>query len=105
LPQSDYLITEDQILTHDFGKHKISNGSVNAGGKGELFSNWFFNSLREELEPTVVCPSIVSLDTKVSPDAPKYEVGSIINKIEWEASINSGEYEFGTLENKDDKLP
>jgi hypothetical protein len=34
LPQAEGVFTEDQILTYNFGRHKTSNGFVNAGGMG-----------------------------------------------------------------------
>ena len=106
LPQSDYVLTEDQILTYNFGKHKIANGSVNAGGNGEFFSNWFFNALREEKEPNIVSPDLISFTiTEIGTDSGTYEIGSQINKIVWDATPSMGLYEYGTKEDKNNTIP
>ena len=107
LPQNDYVITSDQILTHNFGRHLIDEtGSVNAKGKGMLFSEWVLDAFRGELEPIIVAPSIISFEIKeISTDTNTYEIGSVVNKITYSVNTTNGEYQFGTLEDKFNKVP
>ena len=106
LPQNDYLLTEDQILTCDFGRHKIENGHVNAGGKGMLFSEWVLDALNAEIQPEIITPRITHFSIQsIGIDTNTCEVGSILNEIVWDAGADLGHYEFGTLEDKNNKIP
>lgn len=107
LPQNDYVLTSDQMLTYSFGRHKTDeSGSVNAGGKGMLFSEWVLDALKAEMQPKITKPGVVSFKVlSMGTDTGNHEIGSIVNQIVWEAATYQGEYEFGTMEDRNNKIP
>ena len=111
LPQIEGVFEEDQILTYNFGRHKTSNGYVNAGGKGMTTSEWLLDALSEILTPTTNYPS-VSLTggayiEGATSTATSAEIGSKITAIRWDGTFSAGSYKdnansgtYGTKESK-----
>lgn len=98
LPIIDYTLPEDFILTEDFGKYKIENGSINTGGAGMLLSEWLKEALYQVRTPEITQPSIIS---EVKPVFEKVEIGSRIEAIQWEGTYTEATYEFGSTNSKD----
>ena len=96
LPQAEGVFEEDQILTYDFGRHKTSNGFVNAGGKGMTTSEWLLNALSETKDPTVVQPSFSLATSTITTDTGNYEIGSKVKSIKWDGTFSAGSYEYGS---------
>lgn len=111
LPQLEGVFEEDQILTYNFGRHKTSNGYVNAGGAGMTTSEWLMDALSEVLLPTVNYPS-VSLTggayiEGATSTATSAEIGSNITALRWDGTFSAGSYKdnansgtYGTVESK-----
>ena len=78
LPQNDYMIPEDLILTRSFGKHIVENGSINAGGKGMTMSEWIVDSLKDDPSLEVTPPSFKFVLKKYNTDTGTNEIGSVI---------------------------
>lgn len=116
LPQAEGVFEEDQILTYNFGRHKTSNGFVNAGGKGMTTSEWLLDALSEVIKPKVTQPS-TSLSTYCRVDGntsnldstKSVEIGSYIDTLGWNGTFSAGSYTdpsdtsnkatYGTVEN------
>ena len=97
LPQLEGVFESDQILTYDFGRHKTSNGYVNAGGAGMTTSEWLLDALSEVLYPTVNYPSISAFTGGVyvegaTSTATSCEIGSNITAIRWDGTFSAGSY-------------
>ena len=111
LPQLEGVFEEDQILTYNFGRHKTTNGYVNAGGAGMTTSEWLLDALSEILLPTINYPS-VSLTggayiEGASSTATSAEIGSKITALRWDGTFSAGSYKdaansgtYGTTTNK-----
>ena len=102
LPQNEYILQEDQILTSDFGRHKIENGYVNAGGYGLSLSEWIFDALKTSKPPVVIKPILESRVIEIF-SVPSREIGSKVTSISWEGKYRDGWYEFGSTESVEDK--
>ena len=107
LPQVESVLERDMLLTYNFGKHKVVNGSINAGGKDMTLSQWMFDALSEILYPISNYPSASLKVTDIDTDTGDTEVGSFITKISWKFEPNFGAYRdaqnkgtYGTSENK-----
>ena len=97
LPQVESVLEENILLTHSFGKHIVPAGSyLNAGGKDMTFSQWFADSLKETVEPTVTQPSasITATPTIENNDS---EIGAKITKITWAGTPAAGSYAIGDV--------
>lgn len=101
LPQAEGVFETNQILTHNFGRHKTTNGYVDAGGAGMTTSEWLMDALSEIIPPTVTYPSLgtsTASFTKAS-----NEVGCPITAITWSNGYNDGSYTYGTNTSTTDK--
>ena len=92
LPQIEGVFTEDQILTHNFGRHKTSNGSVNAGGAGMTVSEWLIDALSETLNPKTNYPTANLKADGYTTDTGTNEIGSKIKAIKWKTETTNGSY-------------
>lgn len=92
LPQAEGVFVEDQILTYNFGRHKTSNGYVNAGGAGMTTSEWLLDALSEILNPTVNYPSASLAAGTITTDTGDFEIGSKIKSFKWNGSTSFGSY-------------
>jgi hypothetical protein len=89
LPQSEYIFEKDLQLTHDFGRHKTTNGHVNAGGKGMTLSEWVFDALATTEEPQITLPKYVLSNYQAILE-PSNEIGSKIVGFSWEGGYIPG---------------
>lgn len=105
LAQNDYLLLDDLRITQDFGRHKIENGSVVAGGKGKTISEWIIDALTDPQDPEVERPTVQLQITGIETDTKTLEFGSIITHINWEYVYTPGKYPYGSSENKQLFLP
>lgn len=92
LPQAEGVFTEDQILTYNFGRHKTSNGFVNAGGMGMTTSEWLLDALSEILNPVTNYPTANLKADGYTTDTGTNEIGSKIKAIKWKAETGNGSY-------------
>lgn len=96
LPQVESVLENDIMLTYSFGKHTVpTGGSKNAGGKNMTFSQWFQDSLKNTVDPTVTQPG-ASMSASVDNTGANLEVGSYITKIKWDGSTSNGTYKVGS---------
>ena len=93
LPQNEYVLEKDMIISYDFGKFKADRGYVNTGGKGLTLSEWLKNALIDLRDAIVTQPSL-ALTITANP-TPSTEIGSKVNSITWNAVYTDGQYEFG----------
>lgn len=99
--QIEGVLEEDLILTYNFGKYQVKNGSVNAGGAGMTVREWLQDALSEVKEPQITKPS-ASISATFSPSSG--EVGTQVSKINWNGSFSDGVYQYGSVENKNSTL-
>lgn len=114
LPQIEGVFEDDITLTHNFGRHKTSNGFVKTDAKGMTTSQWLIDALSEVLNPTINYPS-VSLTGGAyiegdSTTSTKCEIGSYITALRWDGTFNAGSYKdaansgtYGTTTEKSNK--
>ena len=96
LPQVEAVLEQDVMLTYDFGKYDVPTGGyLNAGGKGQTFSQWFQEALKKTVNPTVTQPG-ASMTASVANTGAELEVGSYITKINWDGSTSNGTYKVGS---------
>ena len=98
LKQVEGVFERDLTLTYNFGRHTISNGSVNAGGAGMTTSEWLIDALSVTEEPDITKPE-ASMSASFTPSSG--EVGTSITKVNWNGTFTDGTYEYGSLETKD----
>ena len=98
LPQAEGVFENDQILTYNFGRHTISNGFVNAGGRGMTTSEWLIDALAVTEEPAITKPD-ASMTASFTPSSG--ETGTAITKVNWAGTFTDGTYEYGSVETKD----
>lgn len=94
LPQIEGVFEDNITLTHNFGRHKTVNGSVNAGGAGMTTSQWLIDALAETLAPKTNYPD-ASLAVPTNPyttDTGTNEIGSKITAIKWSTATDLGSY-------------
>lgn len=96
LKQIEGVFEEDQILTYDFGRHKTSNGFVNAGGAGMTMSQWLIHALSETKAPTIAQPTYSLAAGTVTTNTGNKEIGSQVTKLGWDGTFTSGSYEYGS---------
>lgn len=97
LPQAEGVFEDDIVLTSDFGRHKISNGSVNAGGKGMTTSEWIIDALSEVKKPTVTAPSASFKSVTFTPSSG--EAGTYITAVNYDGQSSKGSYQYGSNSN------
>ena len=97
LPQAEGVFEDDIVLTTDFGRHKISNGSVNAGGKGMTTSEWLIDALSEVKKPTVTAPSASFSSVYFTPSSG--EAGTSITAVNYDGTSSKGKYQYGSNSN------
>ncbi len=97
LPQAEGVFEDNITLTTDFGRHKISNGSVNAGGKGMTTSEWLIDALSEVKKPTVTAPSASFKSVYFTPSSG--EAGTKITAVNYDGQSSKGSYEYGSNTN------
>jgi hypothetical protein len=95
LPQVESVLENDMLLTYSFGKHTVPSGSyVNAGGKDMTFSQWFADSLKKTVEPTIKRYPNAGLSASCSNSGASLEVGSYITSVSYTGSLSEdGDYE------------
>lgn len=95
LPQVESVLENDMLLTYSFGKHTVPSGSyVNAGGKDMTFSQWFADSLKKTVEPTIKRYPNAGLTASCSNSGASLEVGSYITSVSYTGSLSEdGDYE------------
>lgn len=97
LPQVESVLEQDVLLTYSFGKHTVPTGGfVNAGGKDKTFSQWFQESMKNTVNPTVVQPGASMTASVSTTDTGTYEIGSYITKISWNGKTTAGSYKVGS---------
>ena len=57
LPQTDRVITDNIVITSDFGKYKTTAGRAEIKTDGKLFSEWILDALTEVKEPELTPPN------------------------------------------------
>ena len=100
LPQAEGVFETNQILTYDFGRHKTSNGYVDAGGAGMTTSEWLMDALSQVKNPTVTYPKLSGASASFVTTGGGTEVGTPITAIKWANTYNDGSYTYGTNTNK-----
>lgn len=96
LPQVESVLEQDVLLTYSFGKHTVPTGSfLNAGGKDKTFSQWFQESLKETVEPTITQPN-ASISASAPNSGDSLEIGSYITKLTWAGTPSAGSYKIGS---------
>lgn len=105
LAQNDYLLLDDLRITQDFGKHKVENGSVVAGGKGKTIAEWVMEALIDPQDPEVERPTVQLEITGIETDTNTLELGSTITGINWEYIYTPGKYPYGSFGNEQSFLP
>ena len=95
LPQVESVLENDMLLTYSFGKHTVPSGSyLNAGGKDMTFSQWFADSLKKTVEPTIKRYPNAGLTASCSNSGASLEVGSYITSVSYTGSLSEdGDYE------------
>lgn len=95
LPQVESVLENDMLLTYSFGKHTVPSGSyVNAGGKDMTFSQWFADSLKKTVEPTIKRYPNAGLSASCSNSGASLEIGSYITAVSYTGSLSEdGDYE------------
>lgn len=107
LPQTDHLLTEDLVLSESFGRHKVENGWINAGGAGTTLFEWIRDALcqkKEKPEEIKVYPSIGLVEFIYETDTKTFEPGSKLTKIHWTSNIDEGKYIFGSCNEEGENL-
>ncbi len=92
LPQAEGVFEENLVLTHNFGRHKTQNGSVDAGGVGMTTSEWLRDALSEILNPKTNYPTANLLANGYTTDTGTNEIGSKIKAIKWKTETGNGSY-------------
>ena len=94
LPQAEGVFEKDVTLTSTFGKYTPSSaGYVKVpGSKGMTTTEFLMDALSEVKEPTIAAPTFTLLATSLG----SKELGTVISKVEWTGTFNSGSYEFGS---------
>lgn len=92
LPQIEGVLEEELVLTHNFGRHKTTNGKVNAGGEGMTVSQWLRDALSEVLNPIVTYPTASFVADGYVTDTGTNEIGSRIKTIKWKTTVGVGSY-------------
>lgn len=92
LPQIEGVFEDNITLTHNFGRHKTVNGSVNAGGAGMTTSQWLIDALAETLAPKTNYPTATLNANGHETDTGTNEIGSKITAIKWSTTIDCGSY-------------
>ena len=107
LKQVESVLEENITLTHNFGKHKTSNGYVDAGGKDMTMTQWVIDSLSEILPPTINYPGATLEAGTITTDTKDKEIGSKITAFDWKGTPSYGSYKdnansgtYGTTTNK-----
>lgn len=107
LKQVESVLEDNITLTHNFGRHKTSNGYVEAGGKDMTMTQWIIDSLSEILPPTVNYPGATLACGTITTDTGDKEIGSKITKFAWNGTSTYGSYKdaanSGTYGTKEDK--
>lgn len=107
LKQVESVLEDNITLTHNFGRHKTSNGYVEAGGKDMTMTQWIIDSLSEILPPTVNYPGATLACGTITTDTGDKEIGSKITKFAWSGTPTYGSYKdaanSGTYGTKEDK--
>lgn len=107
LKQVESVLEDNITLTHNFGRHKTSNGYVEAGGKDMTMTQWIIDSLSEILPPTVNYPGATLACGTITTDTGDKEIGSKITKFAWAGTPTYGSYKdaanSGTYGTKEDK--
>lgn len=107
LKQVESVLEDNITLTHNFGRHKTSNGYVEAGGKDMTMTQWIIDSLSEILPPTVNYPGATLSCGTITTDTGDKEIGSKITKFDWAGTPTYGSYKdaanSGTYGTKEDK--
>lgn len=96
LPQAEGVFEENQILTYDFGRHKTSNGFVDAGGRGMTTSEWLLDALSETKDPVVGQPTFTIVPGTITTTPSGNEIGSKITSVKWNGTFSGGSYEYGS---------
>ena len=107
LPQVESVLTDNITLTYNFGRHKTSNGSVDAGGKDMTMTQWVIDALSEVLNPKTNYPTATLACGTITTDTGDKEIGSKITKFAWNGTSTYGSYKdvdnsgtYGTEENE-----
>jgi hypothetical protein len=104
LPQLEYVITDDLILTQDFGKHKTHLGKVNAGGQGMTMSEWIVDALREVKDPMLTNPNFTLDSVLVKTEPEGNEIGSVVKEVSWRGTYYDGICSYGTTDKNNDTI-
>ena len=95
LKQVESVLEDNITLTYNFGRHKISNGSVAAGGKDMTMTQWIIDALSEVKNPTINYPGATLAAGTVTTDTGDKEIGSKITKFAWNGTSTYGSYTDG----------
>jgi hypothetical protein len=90
LKQVESVLEDNITLTHNFGRHKTSNGYVEAGGKDMTMTQWIIDALSEILPPTVNYPGATLACGTITTDTGDKEIGSKITKFAWNGTSSYG---------------
>ena len=97
LKQVESVLESDITLTYNFGRHKTSNGYVDAGGKDMTMTQWVVDALSEVLPPVINYPNATLAKGTVTTDTGDTEIGSKITKFAWAGTPSYGSYTDGIL--------
>ena len=95
LKQVESVLEDNITLTYNFGRHKISNGSVAAGGKDMTMTQWIIDALSEVKNPTINYPGATLAVGTVTTDTGDKEIGAKITKFAWNGTSTYGSYTDG----------
>lgn len=95
LPQTDRVITNNIVITSDFGKYKTVAGRAEIETDGKLFSEWVLDALTEIKEPELIPPSYTLKKVWFDTDLGENIINGHIQTICWEGEYTNAIYPYG----------
>lgn len=99
LPQTSQVLTEDLKISSSFGAHKVTDGFLNAGGKGKTILEWVQDALCYEYvesEHVRTRPTSEFTEVIVTTNTNTLEPGSKITNISWKTKNDLGHHIYGS---------
>lgn len=108
LPQTSQVLTEDLKISSSFGAYKVTDGFLNAGGKGKTFLEWAQEALcHEHIESEHVRtrPTSEFTEVIVTTNTNTLEPGSKITNISWKTKNDLGHHIYGSANRQNEIIP
>ena len=102
LPQTDRVITDNIVITSDFGKYKTTAGRAKIMTNGKLFSEWVLDALTEVKEPELTSPSYTLKKVWFNTDLGENVAGGHIQTLYWEGEYTDAIYPYGYKDNSNE---